>query len=1214
MASYCEVCQGLYDIPHPHLRLQRSPLSPPPWKRGNRNPVCPSSLPPERRGSGGIRGSRGLSWPRVASRQRETPHALRSPFLEARGSGRDCVGPYVCPRQQRRSASMPAVPDSYTASASHAASHSSPSLGRRVSPGADGGVGCGDEQDVRHRCSTSLRPPMPAFAAAGRRGSPFIERYCEDTYCSQRRADGNPPQLDYLRRGAGHVCTYMSPYDDGEGDGERISLTPDGGDTAFTSSSFSPCAPADARHHRCASAGRPLHVCRASSLFPCDDLGRGGELGSRIPHHSSSSRSLENATRYASERDARPRSRRDTSADHPSRRISPAVDGGDRRGTHMPSVHNDTGSGEPSSSKRLPLLPTAASMTPASSFAGLTLDAEQRAQASASFEAPLHFSRHGDAAWQPAASAGPLPSRARDSLANLVAKIRAEVSKDVTSRATRAPSNDPLLSPADAKPWATAEDKRQRHRCAAKPQEQGYAPGATSYAEQTSAAQATASSLLSSSAVSTGAEGTAAFHVLAARRSFSAGDNRGSHAYRPSAAPPAASGQARSARSHRRRSSTAEYCHPSRPRHSASLSLSACSTRSSSSSVHLRHTVRRAEAVLGRLRGRSHSNGGSRAPSPAAKTTTRGFVGNSLADDAAAAGATTVHGRRNTSAHSSAHGKDCARLQSGRGRRRHSAPPLPSRPHTTRVPSRRSSLSAPTDAFSTESPGAPQRVHPPDRAARKATRDVGQARDDASAAMETVAESRREQEMWRATQEHRIERLREGLSALCTAVRKDLQKVRDEVGRVRDEVGRVRAAGNGTADDTQKRMRGALATALRSNSPDERATHARRREVDFHPSSVVAAVTQCTPAEQRRLAMLLLPHFRPLLADLVQSEVQCQLRQHRDEQQEAQHELEQRLHTYVGEAVVSHQGRTRANETLGSEGIATAPFWATFSSADAFDAHLRSATRAVLLEEDDRRYSLANENERRHERRVQKLKQGWQETLKTAQAEWKAEWKAILEKEANAWTCRAQASLQQQADMLQDIVKALTRDVTHLQEQQEALSARLSTSLRHEREVRVQEQTQLTERVEQRVRQLLPREAESACVRFHALREQRLAAAASRGTLTELTTPGASRRSATPTTSAAAAAAAPSSAEELRLSIVQPAMEHMRRLLVLHQEMIDATVEARCRRAEHTVEGNRHVWSQNVAELRSKLSALRADVRGALGELCENLNVASPAL
>lgn len=1077
---------------------------------------------------------------------------------------------------------MPAVPDSYGASASHAASHSSPSLLRRMLHGADEGVGCGDEQDGRYRCTTSLPLPVSASADAGRGGSPFIERYCEDTYCSQRRADGNPPQLDYLRRGAGHVCTYVSPYDDCEGDGERIRLTRGDGDMAFPLSSFSPCAPVDAReaaarHRRRASAGRPPHVCCASSPYPCDDLGWGGKLGSRIPQHSSSSPSLDNATRYASELAARPRSSRNISVDHPSRRISPTADGGGRRGTHMPSVHNDTRSGEPSSSQRPPLLPSVASITPASSFAGLTVDAEQRAQTSTSSEAPLHVSRHGDSARQPLAAAGSLSSRARDSLANLVAKIRAEVSKDVTSWATGAPRSDLLLNPADAKPRATAEGKRERHRRPEKPQ------------EQTSAAQATASSLLSSSEVSTGAEETAAFHVLAAAQSSSAGDHRGAHAYRASAALPAASGEARSARSHRRRSSTEEHRRPSRPRHSSSSSLSACSTLSSSSSVHLRRTVRRAEVVLGRLGDRSRANGGSRTQSPAA------------------VGAVTVHGRRNTSVHSSGHRKGCTGLQRGRGRRRHSAPPLPSRPHATHVPSRRSSLPVPTETFSTESPGAPQRVHPPDRVGREAIRDVGTKRVDASAATLTVAESRRQQEMWRTTQEHRIEQLREGLSALCAAVRKDLQKVREEVGRVRAEA-------KGAAEGTERRMREGLATASRSNSPDERATHARRREVDFHPSSVVAAVAQCTPAEQRRLAMLLLPHFRPLLEEMVQGEVQCQLRQHRGEQQEAQHGLERRLHTYVEEAVVSHQRRTRADETVGSEGIVTAPVWATFSSADAFDAHLRAATRAVLLEEDDRRYSLVNENERRHERRVQKLKQDWQEALKTAQADWKAEWRTLLEEEANAWTRRVQAPLLQQADTLQDIVKALTRDVTHLQEQQEAFSARLLTSLRHEREMRVQEQAQLAERVEQRVRQLLPREVESACVRFHALREQRLAAAASRGTFTELTTPGASRRSATPTTCAAAAAAAPSSAEEFRLSIVQPAMEHMRRLLVLHQEMIDATVEARCRRAEHTVEGNRHVWSQNVAELRSKFSALRADVRGALGELCENLNVASPAL
>ncbi|GET87612.1 hypothetical protein, conserved [Leishmania tarentolae] len=1208
MASYCEVCQGVYDIPHPHLWPQRSPLSspPPPWKGDTWKLGWPLLSPPERGGSGGRRCSRGMSWPRVASRYSDASHVSHSPFLEARSSGRACVGPYVCPCQQHRSASMPAMRDAYIALASHTASHSSPSLGGRVPPGTDGGAGYGDEQDGRRRCMTSPPPPVSAASAAEKRGSPFLGRYCDGTYCSQRRADGNPLQLDYLRRGTGQGRAYVSPGDGHGGEGETFWRTRGSGEADCPSSSRSPCAPVDAREavapYRCrTNAERSQGVCYASLPYPCDDLAHADELGSRRPQHLPSSLTHDHGTRYASQRAPRPRSSGHTSANHLSQPTSATADEGGRRDNPMPSVHNDAHSGALSSSPRPPLLPSVTSIVPTPSFGCFTCDAEQSAPPPATFEAPLDPNRHGDSSRQPSVSADPLKSRARDTLEHLVAKIRAEVSKDATLWATRSPDTAPLRSPTDAKPRAAATGKRQRNCRPEKPQELGHAPGTKSYVGKTSAAQAAASLLPSSSSISTGAEGSAAFHVLAVPRSSSSGNNRSSHPYQPSTVPPAVSGQVRRARSHRRHISTEEHRRPSRRRRSSSSPPSTLSTRLSPSSVHLQRTVRRAEEVLNRLK---ESSRGSRMRLPAAEKTI-GCVGDSLADNADAVGATADHGRRDTSAHASTREKGCTGLQSGRARRGHSAPTRPSRPHATGVLSGQSSPDR-TDGFSTAWPGATQRVHPLDRAAREATEDMRQETLDARVDTEMVAESH-QQQMWRTTQEHRIERLREGLSALCSAVRKDLQKVREEVGRVRAEA-------NDAAEDTRKRMREALATALRSNSPDEAAAHTRTRGADFHPSSIVAAVTRCTPAEQRRLAMLLLPHFRPVLAEMVQEAVQCSIHQRSGEPQDANHGLEQRLKTYIEETVASHQRRVHADEAGDGEGSATAPLWATFSSADAFDAHLRAATRAVLLEEDERRYSLVNENERRHERRVQQLQQDWQETLKTAQAQWKAEWKGILAKEANEWTRRAQAPLQQHADILQDIVKALTRDVTHLQGQQEALSARLSTTLRQEQEMRAQEQTRLAERVEQRVRHLLPREVESACLRFHALQMKRQAAAASQGPLTESTIPRVSHQSATPTSSAAAAAAVPSSAEELRLSIVQPAMEHMRRLLVLHQEMIDATVEDRCRRAENTVEGSRHVWSQNVAELRSRLSALRADVRGALGELCQNLNVASPAL
>ncbi|KAG5482166.1 hypothetical protein CUR178_06025 [Leishmania enriettii] len=1205
MASYCEVCQGLYDTPHPHSRPQRSPWSSPPCKQGAGNLVYVSSSPSKQEGSGRSRGSRRMSWPRVARHYRDTPHASRSPFLDCRRSGPSSVGPCVRPGQQRRTASMPAVPGFCDDSTSPVPRHSPLHFGRHGSPDMDNGAEYNDEQYERCRCTTSIRFPLSTSETGGRGGSPGIERYREDTYCSQRRADGHPPQREYLRRRAEHGCTYVPPHDGRGGDGESSWLALDDFDGALLSSSFSLHAPAGAQaaaapHRRCISAGRSPHASCVSSPYPCSDARRGGELGSRTLQHSSSSLARDDATGYASEYAAQLRSRHNTRADHTSERVSSAADAGSRHGTRMPSPQNATGAGESPSSQRPPLLPTATSMAPASPFVGPTFTAEPRAQASVSAATQLHHNRDEDSTWQPQISTDPLPSRPRDSLAHLVSKIRAEVSRDTVSWASGPPGAERRRSLADEKPRAAAE-KRKRHRWPDKLQEQAHPSGMASPAEQASHAQDTTLPCVSFPETSTEAEGAVIAHPPITPHSTTGRGEGGLHANQSSTTPPAARERACGARSRRRHGSSRKRCCPSRPQRSSSSSLSAWSTQSSSS-VRLRSTVKRAEAVLHRLQDRSR---GSRALSPSSKNA-KVFLSDLVADDAAV-DAAPICGCQNSSMPASARRQDCTGSHSRSASGGNAAPPLLSRRHVTRVPSRRSSPSAPTDAFWGEDQGAPQRMHASNRVAREVQVERGDTSAVKQAMAEMAAESRRQQEMWNTTQEHRIERLREGLSALCAAVRKDLHKVREEVGRVRAEA-------HGTTEDGRKRMRDTLAAALRPDAPAESAATARMQRPDLCPSSVVTAVAQCAPEDQRRLAALLLPHLRPLLGEMVQEEVQQQLRLHRREQQEAQHALEQRLRAYAEEASVSQQRRTHAEETGGGEVGANAPIWAACSSAEAFDAHLRAAARAVLLEEDDRRYSLVNENERRHERRVQQLQQGWQETLSTAQAKWKAEWKAILEKESNAWTHRARAPLQQHADMLQDIVKALTRDVTHLQEQQEALSTRLVTSLRQEREMRMQEQTQLSERVEQRVRELLPREVESTCVRFHALREQRLAVAASRASAAEPVSPGTSGQCVASTTSAAAAPSAASSVEELRLSIVQPAMEHMRRLLALHQEMIDSTVEDRCRRAEHTVEGHRRWWAQNVAELRAKLSALRTDVRGALGELCENLNVASPVL
>lgn len=435
---------------------------------------------------------------------------------------------------------------------------------------------------------------------------------------------------------------------------------------------------------------------------------------------------------------------------------------------------------------------------------------------------------------------------------------------------------------------------------------------------------------------------------------------------------------------------------------------------------------------------------------------------------------------------------------------------------------------------------------------------------------------------------------------------------------MRDDVARIRAEAReeAAAAAVGSRAEEALASATALQSAVKAATAACRAEASaaaasaVTPTNVVSAVAQCTPAEQRRIAALLLPHLRPLM-EVIQEEVRHQLRERRREQQAEQQTMEQRLHAYVAEAVTTAAQRralvqedSHADESgrFHSSAASSGPPWAAaFSSPDALDAHLRATARAVLHEEDERRYGLTNENERRHERRVQRLQEEWQASLRAAEVRWHAEMAATLERESSAWTRRVRAPLQQHADVLQDIVTALTRDVTHLQEQQDTLSAEVTAKLEQEREMRLQEQARLAERLEQRVRQLLPSEVDAACIRFHVQREQRMA-------------PGAATRHATTGASATAAPLHSTSAEELRLAVVQPAMDHMRRLLVSHQEMLNASVEDRCQRAEHAVDGSRHVWTQNIAELRSKLSALRGDVRGAFAELCENLNVAAPAL
>ncbi|CCW63948.1 unnamed protein product [Phytomonas sp. EM1] len=92
------------------------------------------------------------------------------------------------------------------------------------------------------------------------------------------------------------------------------------------------------------------------------------------------------------------------------------------------------------------------------------------------------------------------------------------------------------------------------------------------------------------------------------------------------------------------------------------------------------------------------------------------------------------------------------------------------------------------------------------------------------------------------------------------------------------------------------------------------------------------------------------------------------------------------------------------------------------------------------------------------------------------------------------------------------------------------------------------------------------------------------------------------------------AAFSPDGVDAVRLEVVQPALDHVRRLLVAHQKLLEGMVEQRCVRTEHAMESTLHVWEQGVVGLRSRLNSLRRDVRGALVELSQNLNVACPGI
>ncbi|KPI86413.1 hypothetical protein ABL78_4529 [Leptomonas seymouri] len=638
-------------------------------------------------------------------------------------------------------------------------------------------------------------------------------------------------------------------------------------------------------------------------------------------------------------------------------------------------------------------------------------------------------------------------------------------------------------------------------------------------------------------------------------------------------------------------------------RSSSSASSRQSHGRASSSSAHLQCAVQEAEAVLRKMRRRARRQSREK-EGPHSKTPCDGHDAPArekefqrtafcTAVDQSSKGVMEMHdGRqRQPLQHSAGEGSlsvdgatQFSWMKRSTGKRSHSHPSMkPSAPRSSQYPSAGHDNEDPHLLLQT-----------PATAATLTGDAICTFPEDLRKALE------HRQEEWLEGQSCRIERLREGLSSLCVAVRKDLRKMREEVADVRLQSSEVASRVAAVAAESAQR------------TPTPSPTRAAKvRIASLPPECVLTWVAQCSSDDQRRLAQLLLPHLRPALSEVIQDEVRRQLHAVGTEHQGQLRELEGRLRTYVDKLVVTAQQNSVLERGGGGHGglpqspETGAPLWADFSSVDAFNAHLRCAARAVLMEEDDRRCSIANENGRRHELCLREVQRQWQETLAETQRKWRAEWRSVLDTAEEKWTRNAQAPLQKHADLLHNIVKALTQDVVQLHERQDVQAASVQDTLQKEREMRQREHAKLADQVERRVRELLPRQVDSACARYHVQRE-RMASKELRHV--RMTHGSGSDSSPLP------AASSPLIADELRVSVVQPALEHMRRLLVSHQEMMGATVEDRCRRAESVVEGNRHVWLQNLTELRGKVSALRSDVRGAFNELCSTLNVAAPAL
>jgi len=360
------------------------------------------------------------------------------------------------------------------------------------------------------------------------------------------------------------------------------------------------------------------------------------------------------------------------------------------------------------------------------------------------------------------------------------------------------------------------------------------------------------------------------------------------------------------------------------------------------------------------------------------------------------------------------------------------------------------------------------------------------------------------------------------------------------------------------------------------------------------------ALRHATPQEQRRVVRALLPHLREVIQDELRhvmrvdaSSVECSrdlFTQHRSSPtKEAAAALYQCATatttptptTRVGGGVVA--GPSPPTTTTTSLPLHL-PI--NFSSEEAFDLHLRAAARAVLAEEDQLRFSTATQREVEHQNGLRRLRDECVASVKEIKDGWHDESKQWWRHERARWMREEIEPLSAEVELLRQELRTQEDGRRSDAAQHERAQIDIFAWLQAERDSRVAHERQLHDRqagLAEHLREELAAWEESAAA---SLRTCALG----------------------PSSSTYA------TADGIRVDVVQPALEHVHRLLAAHQKMIQAVVDERCTRAEHTSADERRRWDVSLSDLRARQQSLRQSVRDAFGELSQNLNVACPGL